>query len=223
MRKSGQLALVILTASLGMLQAQGTKTRQDATKYSAHAELGAVTIAADFWGHGIPLEDGMDVRTQGFLVVEVAFFAPPSRKILLQPSQFTLKVNGQILTVQSAGLVTVGMLVPDMREREPRVEADGQAGPATVSIGKDPTQPKFPGDDNPADIPRRLPGESRDTVTEKHMDPGKAVSDAALPEGSHVAPLSGYLFFAWPRKLKQAKQVELDYTSELGTAALSLR
>jgi hypothetical protein len=222
MRNPAQLALVSL-AAFGLLQAQGTKTRADAAQYSAHVELGSVTLAADFWGHGIPLEDGMDVKTQSYLVVEVAFFAPPSQKILLQPAQFTLKVNGQILTAQSAGLVTVGMLVPDMRERGPRVEADGQAGPATVSVGRDPTQPKFPGDNNPADIPRRLPGEAPATVTENRVDPVKAVSDAALPEGTHVAPLSGYLFFAWSGKLKHAKQVELEYKSELGTASLPLR
>jgi hypothetical protein len=209
--------------SLGALHAQGTKTRDDAAKYSAHAEMGPVTLAADFWGHGIPLDDGMNVNTRSYLVVEVALFAPPSSKLPISASQFTMKVNGQRLTAQSPGLVTVGMLIPDMRERGPRLETDEQVGPVAVSTGRDPVQAKFPGDNNPADRPRPPLGEPPAATTDKRLDPVKAVSDAALPEGSHATPISGYLFFAWPGKLKHVKQAEIEYKSEIGTATLSLR
>jgi hypothetical protein len=211
-----RFALLLVAASLSLLQAQGTKTREDPGKYRAHAQIGSLGIAADLLGHYIPLE-GTAIRTNNYLVVEVALFAPPNTKVAINSGQFALKVNGQLFLPQSPGLVTVGYVVPDMRERRSRLEADAGVGPVIVSAGRDPVQTKFPGDTNPADspLPPRSNG-SDDALQRDPVDPVKAVSNAALPEGSHATPISGYLFYAYTGKLKRIKHAEIEYTSPTG-------
>lgn len=206
-----------------VLQAQGTQTRIDLAQYSAHAQLGPLGVGADFWGHSIPLTDG-SLRSDGYLVVEVAFFAPPSAKVAISAGQFVLTVNGQRLLPQSPGSVTLGYVVPDMRQRGPRVEADGGVGPVVVSAGRDPAQPQFPGDNRPGSIPLPpRPQGSDEELRKEPLDPVKAINAAALPEGLHATPISGYLFFYYSAKLKHIKRAELEYSGPLGTALLSLR
>jgi hypothetical protein len=218
-----RLAACFFVITTSVLEAQGTKTREDVTRYSAHAELRSLAVGANFWGHYVPI-DGTSLKTNSYLVVEVALFAPPSAKLMIKPSEFLLRVNGHALEPQPASLVTIGMIVPEMRERGPRVEAVGGVGPVIVSAGRDPVQPKFPGDNNPADIPLPPRSESPDKPLRKEpLDPVKAVNDAALPEGSHAAPISGYLFYAWPGKLKAIKHAEIEYKSLKGVATLTLR
>lgn len=205
------------------LWAQGTSVREDAGKYGAHTQMGNVGLGADFWGTSMPVQDGA-LASNGHLVVEVAFFAPPNRKVAIKASEFILRVDGRRIYPDAPGSVTLGYAIPDYRQRGPRVEADGQAGPVIVSAGGDPTQRRFPGDNNPADIP--LPPREQGTDPELRkdpIDPVKAVNDAALPEGLHATPISGYLFYAYRGKLKHIKKVELEYAGPLGTAALSLR
>lgn len=212
-----------LAVSLSLLHAQGTKTRDDPAKYSAHAKIGVVGIGADLWGHFIPL-DTESLRTDEYLVVEVALFTSAGAKVAIDPAQFVLKINGQRLLPSSPGLVTLGIVDPDMRQRGPHLETDAQIGTGEISTGRDPTQPKFPGDSNPADIPlpRRAPS-SDEGLQKEPIDPVKAVNATALPEGSHPTPISGYLFYAWTGKLKRVKHAVIEYTSPMGAATLTLR
>lgn len=221
MREPLRIAFVLVAVSIG-LSAQGTKTRDDAAKYSAHAQVGPVNIGADLWGHSIPIEGGF-LRADNYLVVEVALFAPPNTKVAIDTGQFVLRVNGQRILPDSPGLVTIGNVDADFRERGPRLEADAQTGPLIVSTGRDPVQPKFPGDSNPADIPPPRRTQPSEGLQKEPVDPVKAVNEAALPEGSHATPIGGYLFYAWTGKLKRVKHVEIEYVSGLGTATLSLR
>lgn len=222
MRILSRIILSLLAASCSLL-AQGTKTRDDPAKYSAHAKLGTVGLGADLWGHFIPV-DGGALKANSYLVVEVGLFAPASTKVVIDSGHFVLKVNGQRLVPDSPGLVTIGAMDPDMQERGPRLITDTQIGGGEISTGRDPTQPKFPGDSRPEDIPqpRRHPS-TDDGIQAKPIDPVKAVNEGALPEGSHATPISGYLYYPWTGKLKRIKHVELEYSSPLGTATLTLR
>lgn len=103
MRDLSRIALLLASAALSALHAQGTKTREDASKYVTHASFGAVALGADFWGHFVPLADGETLRTDNYLVVEVALFAPPTTKVEIDPGQFVLKVNGQRILPDSPG------------------------------------------------------------------------------------------------------------------------
>ncbi|HEX4230129.1 MAG TPA: hypothetical protein VHZ07_15755 [Bryobacteraceae bacterium] len=223
MRDLSRIALLIVAASLSLLHAQGTKTRNNPAKYGAHVKIGSVGLGADLWGHFIPLE-GETLKADSYLVVEVALFASPNIKVDIDPGQFVLKVNGQRILPNSPGLVTLGFVDSDMRERGPRLIADGQIGSGDISVGRDPTQPKFPGDSNPADIPPPRRTQTTDNGLQKEpIDPVKAVDEASLPEGAHATPISGYLFYPWRGKLKRVKHVEIEYTSTLGSATLTLR
>lgn len=222
MRSLPGIVSLLFAFPISLLTAQGTKPREDPAKYSAHTQIGSIGFGADFWGHSVPIEDGA-LKTDSYLVVEVALFAPPSAKLVLSASQFVLKVNGQRLTPNSPGLGTIGSLIPDMRNRGPRLETQSGVGPITVSTGRDPAQPKFPGDSNPADIPLPPQTQPSDGIQKEPIDPVKAVSDAALPEGPHATPISGYLFYLWTGKLKRIKSAEIEYTGPIGTATLSLR
>jgi hypothetical protein len=51
----------------------------------------------------------------------------------------------------------------------------------------------------------------------------KAVANAALPEGSHVTPVSGYLFYHYLGKLKAIKHAELIYSGPTGETTVVLR
>jgi hypothetical protein len=222
MKAPFRLVLLLFAVSTILLQAQGTKTRDDAAKYSTHAQVGSLGLGADFWGHYIPMESS-SIKADEYLVVEVALFAPPAARVAIHPGQFVLSVNGQRLMPQPVGLVTLGIVMPDMRDRGPRLITDTTVGPITASTGRDPVQPKFPGDSNPADIPVPTPPKPDDGLQKEPVDLVKLVRDAALPEGTHGTPISGYLFYAWPGKLKRIKHVEVEYTSSLGTAMLTLR
>ncbi len=224
MRPAWRVALVLAVGSLGLVWGQGTKARDEEGKYTAHAQLSpTIKLGADFWGRVIPLE-GANLRTESYLVVEVALFAPPGVKVSIDPGQFVLKANGQQLTPQSPGVVTIGMVNPEMREnRGPRLETDAGVGPVIVSTGRDPVQSRFPGDMPPNGVPVPRRGEPTSGMPQEPFDAAKAVADAALPQGAHSTPISGYLFFPWSGKLKKLKQVELDYSSPLGTATLALR
>lgn len=224
MTRAWRLMPLLVVASLGLARGQGTKPLDEAAKYAAHVELSpTVKLGADFWGRVIPL-DGVNLRTESYLVVEVALFAPVGAKIGIDPGHFVLKANGQLLVPQSPGVVTISMVNPEMREnRGTRVEADAGVGPVVVSSGRDPVQSRFPGDMPPNGVPVPPRSEPSSGVPQETFDPAKAVADAALPRGPHSTPISGYLFFPWSGKLKRLKQVELDYSSDLGKATLLLR
>ena len=222
MRVFSRRLLYLIAASLSLLDAQGTKTRDAATKYSAHAEVASVSVGADFWGHYIPLE-GSSVKTDGYLVVEIALFPQPKAKVAVIADQFELIVNGQRLMPVSQGQVVLGLVMPEMRETGTRLEAEAGAGPVVVSTGKDPAQPRFPGDSNPAGNPQPPLNRSPEVQEKDPLNLEKAVANLALPEGSHAAPVSGYLFYAWPGKLKRIKHAEIEYSSPLGAAKLLLR
>jgi hypothetical protein len=223
MKASWRFAVLFAAAAAGLLHAQGTKTRDDASKYSAHGQINSVSMGAALWGHYVPV-DGVSFKTDEYLVVEVALFAPPSMKLDIDASQFVLTVNGQRLLPLAPGLATLRYVIPDMREPRPHLDSDAGVGPVTISTGRDPVQPKFPGDSNPANIP--LPPRTQssdDPLQRKPVDPVQAISNAALPEGRHGTPISGYLFYAYTGKLKRVKHVELEYNSRMGAATLSLR
>ena len=223
MTKLAQYALCMAAYSLGVMQAQGTKTREDGAKYSAHAEMGSVEVGADFWGHFIP-GDKSSIMTDGYLVVEVALFPPPKSKVAVGAGHFILTVNGQQLMPQSPGQVTLSMVLPDMREPAgPHLEADASVGPASVSVGRDPAQPRFPGDSIPGEPPRPPVSRPPEETPNRPIDIAKVVRDLALPEGSYGEPVSGYLFYAWSGKLKHIKHAEVEYTSAQGTAKLLIR
>src|SRR2546430_16644250 len=69
-------------------EGKGMPPRTNPGEYQAQAQVGAVTIAAEFTGHAVPTADGDPLSTDDYIVVEVAFFGPPEARIKLSLEDF---------------------------------------------------------------------------------------------------------------------------------------
>lgn len=220
---AGSLLCAILA---GQAFAQGTRPKENASQYYAHAQLDkGNSIGADFLGKFLPVQGGT-IYSDEYIFVEVALFGPLHDKIVIQPDQFTLKVNGRSLTVQPPGMITVQGNFAEMEAR-PHVVVGGGTDSGEIEIGGAGRTPRFPGDDA-AHTPRRpTPQAPTDAsggqAPQKPQDPETAVKASILPEGAYPIPVSGYLCFAFEGKLKKIKHAELDYKGPLGIASLPLR
>jgi hypothetical protein len=227
---SARFSAALLSTALALqCLAQGTKAKENASQYYAHEQLSqGDSIGADFLGKYLPIQGGA-VYSDEYVFVEVALFAPAGVKLGtktdIEWSHFKLKVNGQSLTAQPPGMVTLEGNFPEMVAR-PQVILDGGAGNGQIEVGGTERKPRFPGDD-PSHTPRSVPRASTDAsdgqVAPNTPDAGGAVKAAVLPEGAHTLPVSGYLYFVFEGKLKKIKHAELEYAGPLGKASLTLR
>ena len=80
------------TASINEIP--GLPPRTGPSDYPANAKLGAVTLAAEFAGHGIPTREGT-LSTEDYVVVEVAFYGGAGARLPLSFSDFSLRINGK--------------------------------------------------------------------------------------------------------------------------------
>jgi|ERR1700733_6022560 len=215
-----------LLAAAAALAAQGTKPRDFPTQYTAHAQLGATWIGADFLGHFVNTPKA-SYETSRYLVVEVAVFAPAGKKVDVDPTQFLLTVNGRTLTPQPPNLVSLALKNPTFEEQRPHLETEAGVGGVTASTGQPPLGPRFPGDNDPANnrvqLPRVDTDPSRGSVEQEHVDPADAIRRVGLEAGQHMTPVAGLLFYAWEGKLKKIKALKLEYSSAHGTATLDLQ
>ena len=211
--------------SAAVLMAQGTRPRDFPAQYTAHIKLGTTWLGADFHGHYANTAKA-SYETPKYLVVEVGIFAPPGKKVEIDPAEFVLKVNGHSLSAQPPGLVALTLKSPAY-DRPSGLETEGQVGPVAVSTGQPPLGPRFPGDTNPANYPTRLPPAQTDptlgNVQKEQLDPADEINRASLDKGAHATPIAGLLFFSWEGKLKKIKSLELEYTGPAGNTTLDLR
>src|SRR5580692_11357078 len=63
-------------------ESKGMPPRAAPTDYQAHAQAGAVTIAAEFMGHAVPTPEAT-FSTEDYVIVEAAFFGPPEARTTL--------------------------------------------------------------------------------------------------------------------------------------------
>jgi hypothetical protein len=216
-----------LLAAAAALAAQGTKPRDFPAQYTAHVQLGTTWIGADFHGHIVNTPKA-SYETPRYLVVEVAVFAPGSKKVDIDPTQFLLTVNGRTLTPQPPNVVSLALKNPVFEEQQrPHLETEADVGGVTASTGQPPMGPRFPGDSDPANNRMQLPkvdtDPSRGSVEQEHVDPADAIRRVGLEPGQHMTPVAGLLFYAWEGKLKKIKSLKLEYSSPHGTATLDLQ
>jgi hypothetical protein len=195
------------------------------SQYLAHADLAqSVSIGADFLGRYLPVP-GTTIYSDEYLFVEVAIFGAKGSRTELKPDQFSLVINGTALVPQPPGMVTLWNGALEMNPR-PQV-VTGAPGGGSIEIGDPTRKPRFPGDD-PAHTPTTSPVPQVSTdpsggQVKKTQTPDEAVRASELPQGDHVLPVAGYLFFAYEGKLKKIKHAELHYKGPLGDATLKLR
>jgi len=191
------------------IDTKGMPPRAAAADYQAHAQAGAVTVAAEFKGHTVPTLQGI-LSTEDYVVVEAGLFGPPAARITLSSGDFSLRINGKKapLPSQPYALVVGSLKDPDW---EPPVPA---ASKSRTSIGGGGRGEQ--GESNAPPAPVQIPIEVRRAMAQR-------VQKASLPEGDRPLPQAGLLFFQHRGKTKSIHSLELIYAGPSGKATLSLQ
>jgi len=187
-------------------EAKGLPPRATPADYQAHAQAGAVTVAAEFTGHSVPTAQGT-LSTEDFVVIETGLFGSPGARVTLSATDFSLRINGKkTLPSQPYGLVFASLKDP---EWEPPVPAGSKS---KTSVGGSGNQ----GEGEPPPAPPPIPiGVQRGMA--------QRVQKAALPEGDRVLPQAGLIFFQYRGKIQGIHSIELIYAGPAGKATLTLQ
>lgn len=174
--------------------------------YSAHAQAGDITVAAEFTGHSIVTLQG-PLSAEDYLVFEVGFFGPAGARVKLAPEDFTLRLNGKKtpLATQPYGLVIAGVKDP---EWEPPKPAKSKT---SLNSGGDGGQ-----QDNSPPPPVHVPIEVQHAMALR-------VQKAALPEGDRAVPVAGLIFFRYSGRIQKIGSMELRYAGSAGSTALRMQ
>jgi hypothetical protein len=183
---------------------QGLPPRSSPNDYQAHAQVGSLTIAAEFAEHAVPVTEGA-LSSDDFVVVETAVFGPPESRLKIAIGDFSLKINGKKpLASQPYGMVFASLKDPQWippESKEPKAKAGINANQAAQQ--GDPPPP-------------RMPMELRVAMTRK-------VRKAAILEGDRALPQAGLIFFRYFGKSEGIHSVELVYDGPAGKATLELQ
>jgi hypothetical protein len=181
---------------------QGLPPRASPSDYPAQAKLGAVTLAADFAGHGLPTPDGL-LSSDDYVVVEVAFFGPPETRMPISSNDFSLRINNRKNPTSSESYERVGTSVKDPEwtpPEKPEKGGNGILGGGGNDTSKDPPKP-------PAELRRAW---------------AQRVKKAALANGERLLPQDGFLYFSYGGKLNGIHSLELTYNGPAGNVTLVL-
>ena len=210
--KLSTLAGLVLACLTGFAQepvrpkapdARGLPPRSSPAEYQTAAKVGALTIAADFAGHGVPTADGV-FSTEDYIVVEVAFFGPAGSHLNLSYKDFSLRINGKKSPSSAQPYEGAFASLKDPEWTPPPSEAKSK-----TSIGGG-------GSGDPPPTPPKMPMNLRLAMEAK-------VQKAAIPEGERPLPEAGVLFFQHGGKLSGIRSLELVYTGAAGKATLALQ
>jgi hypothetical protein len=189
--------------------AKGMPPRAAPADYQAHAQAGAVTVAAEFKGHSVPTLQGT-LSTEDYVVIETALFGPPGAQTKLSAGDFSIRLNGKKapLPAQQFGLILQSLKDPEWEPPEP-------AAPKSKSRfgGGGKTQK---GPDDPPPAPVKIPIPVQRAMAQR-------VQKAALPEGDRPFPQAGLIFFEYRGKTKNIHSIELIYAGPAGTVTLTLQ
>lgn len=194
--------------------------------YAAHVQLAKLGIGAEYLVRSLQA-GGQTIVLPSYLVVEVALYPARGEQLLVQATQFALRLNGskRPLMPQAPPLVAAAVKYPDW-ERRPELVVGGNLGDAGVVIGGRQPVERFPGDPRartsrlPA--PQTSPEQIAGLDKEPQIPPEQLVVETALPEGVITAPVAGYLYFAYKGKPGKIRSLELIYTGPAGEARLRL-
>jgi hypothetical protein len=181
---------------------QGLPPRTSPSDYPTQAKLGAITLAADFAGHGLPTLDG-PLSSEDYVVVEVAFFGPPGTRLPISFNDFSLRINNKKNATSSEPYERVGTSVKDPEwtpPEKPEKGGNGILGGGGNDTSKEPPRP-------PAELRRAW---------------SQRVKKAALADGDRPLPQDGLLYFSYSGKLNSIRSLELTYVGPAGKATLDL-
>jgi hypothetical protein len=190
------------------VESKGIPPRAAPTDYAAHAQAGAVTIAADFTGHNAHTQEGI-LTTDDFVVIEAGIFGPPETKLVLSVDDFSLRINGgkKTLPAQPFDLVAKSLKDPDYERPESKESKTILTGTGEKTPGVDPNAP-------PAALPP-IPFEVKRGWQQRGKRDSLLIGDRALPQ-------AGLLFFQYGSGTKGIRSIELIYSGPAGKATLSI-
>lgn len=218
-----RLLLALLTA--GWLSAA---VKEKATDYPVHADVGTLSIGAEYLVHSIPAHS-QTFFARDYLVVDVAVFPGRQEPVEIGNNTFTLRINGkkEVIFRDTPGFVAASLTYPDW-EQHRQAEVQAGVGDAGVTIGRPPVIGRFPGDPTPRQsrLPPALkaptPEESSGIEQDAPQSVDEALAQVALPDGPVSKPVAGYLFFHYRGKAKSIKSVDLLYEGKQGSVTLKL-
>ena len=188
-------------------EAQGMPHRATPADYQAAAQVGTVTIAAEFTGHSVPTMQG-PLTTDDYVIVETAFFGPADAKLKLSFEDFALRINGKKVPSpgQPYGAVLSSLKDPEW-EATIVVEKKSKGGLGTGGGGDK-------GDSTPA-APPKMPIEMRRAMDQR-------VKKSTLLEGDRSLPQAGLIFFQYRGKTTNIQTLELIYNGPAGKTSIAL-
>lgn len=190
------------------IEAKGLPPRAAPTDYQGQAQLGNLTIAADFAEHSVPTEEGV-LSTEDFVTVEMAWYGPPGARAKIAADDFSLRINGQKTPLPSRQYSLVFASLRDTEWELSKKVADTRAKTSVGGGGQD--ESTF---GEPATTPKPSFEMKRGMV--------QRVRKAALPEGDRLLPQAGLIFFQYGGKVKNIRSVELIYEGPAGKATMAL-
>jgi hypothetical protein len=223
MRLSPALKIGVLTSAIclcvhgqnapakdGQTETRGMPPRTTPGDYQAHAQAGAVTIAAEFDGHSVPTQQ-KTLSTEEFVAIETALYGPPGTRIKLSPDDFALRINGRKAPLPSQ---QYGLVVGSLRDPEwvPPEQAAAKSSKGGITTGGEGGQ----GADSGPPPPVKIPVELQRAMAQQ-------AQKASLPEGDRALPQAGLLFFPYRGKTDKIRSIELIYTGPAGKATVTLQ
>lgn len=186
-------------------ESKGMPPRAAPTEYQAHAQAGAVTVAAEFMGHSVPTPEAT-YSSEDFVIVEAGLFAPPGARAKLSLSDFSLRINGKKAPLASQPYELAFKSLKDPEWEPPKTETKSK-----TSIGDG-------GNADAGSLPVvvHMPLELKRTMEQR-------VQRAAMLEGDRALPQAGLLFFEYRGKTQNIRSLELIYNGAAGTATLALQ
>ena len=216
MNAIGAAAMLLALAAAAPAQ-QGTVPKPKPEDYPAHAQVGLLTLAAEYMVHSFSGQGESYVAPE-YLTVDVAVYGEKGQKLEIDPGRFTLRIDGKKRAAlpQAPGVVAASLSHPDWQAHR-GLEGSAGMGNAGVILGRPQSTGRFPGDPQPGGErlpqPPRAPDAEDPSGQEKrpHVPPGELAVAVALPQGRVKGPVSGYLYFAYKGKVGKIKSLELLY------------
>jgi hypothetical protein len=187
--------------------AKGIPPRAMPTDYQAHAQVGPVTIGAEFTGHSIATPEAI-LTTEDYVAVEVGLFGPPDARAVISTSDFSLRINGKKVPSPGQPYAVVFGSLKDPDWAPPQAAAKsktsiGNSGGGGGDLGSTPA---------PVHVPIEV---------ERAMQ--LRVQKASLPVGDRALPEAGLIFFQHRGKINAIHSLELIYEGPAGKASLTLQ
>ena len=218
MKKLAFICTACATLYAGILFASVLEPKESAAEYPFACTVEDGSLGVDYLRRSLPTQRGMQ-HIRGVLIFEVGVFPASGKSLHLTENSFELNwkrnknpplvpVDYQYVVVllrnpwwnDGRGLEIGAASVDPRTGRGPHVSVGGPRGP-----------PPVPGQRDPRDTPREVPGAPRKPEGEPHPDelPERIVLLHALPTEPVSQASAGYVYFYYRRKLTKLNDLVL--------------